>query len=297
MVKRLIVISLLLFISCGNRVVSQKEASDLNKDLVKSDSSIFDYSNVIANLKEKISDNFYITTFSSFVIVSNLNIQETEKIINSTIAKSEECFYKDYFDKKPDKITTVFLFKDDKSYSYWAKKLYRDEDLSRFGYFKPDENVMLMNISTGSGTLVHELTHCFINYDFPDIPAWFNEGLGSLYERSSLNNNKILGYVNWRLPELQDAISEKSYTSLETLMKMSDKKFYGNGSLLNYAQARYFCLYLQQKGLLINYYRTFRDRFDEDKTGIKFLEEIIETDLNEFDKNFVEWVKGLEYKD
>lgn len=80
---------------------------------------------------------------------------------------------------------------------------------------------MLMNINTGTGTLVHEMTHALVRYDFPDIPSWFNEGLGSLYERCSLNNKTILGYVNWRLPSLQDAIADKSYTPLASLVKLT----------------------------------------------------------------------------
>ena len=74
----------------------------------------------------------------------------------------------------------------------WAKKLYDDDDLSKYGYYKPSEKTMLMNINTGTGTLVHEMTHALVRYDFPDIPSWFNEGLGSLYERCSLNNRTIL---------------------------------------------------------------------------------------------------------
>ena len=37
-----------------------------------------------------------------------------------------------------------------------------------------------MNIGTGGGTLVHELTHSLIAFDFPHVPDWFNEGLASL---------------------------------------------------------------------------------------------------------------------
>lgn len=292
MIYKIIFISLLLFISCGNKIVPNREITNVQIPEIKSDST-FDYTPVITSLKKQLPESYYVTTFSSFVIASNLSSIQTNSIVSNTIEKTEECLYNDYLEIKPNEITTIFLFKDDKSYREIAKKLYGDTDLSRFGYYKPGEKAMLMNISTGTGTLVHELTHCFVNYDFPDIPSWFNEGLGSLYERCSLNDNQILGYVNWRLPELQEAISNKTYTSLETLMGTSDKTFYGDNSSLNYAQARYFCLYLQQKGLLKKYYKTFRDRFEEDKTGIIFLKEILKTDVSSFDKTYVEWVKTL----
>ena len=40
----------------------------------------------------------------------------------------------------------------------------------------------IMNIATGGGTLVHEIVHPYVEANFPGCPAWFNEGLGSLYE-------------------------------------------------------------------------------------------------------------------
>jgi hypothetical protein len=153
-----------------------------------------------------------------------------------------------------------------------------------------------MNISTGTGTLVHELTHALVRYDFPDIPAWFNEGLGSLYERCSLNNGIILGYVNWRLPALQDAISDNSYTNLNTLINTTEDEFYGSKSGFYYAQARYLCLYLQEKGLLRKFYKLFRDSYSEDNTGKIFLEQATGYSLTVLDSDFTKWAMTLRYE-
>jgi len=244
-------------------------------------------------MRNLLPDEFLVEEFSSFVIASNLSKKETAEIINNTIARAEKCFFNNYLEKRPDDITTIFLFKDDESYRKWAKKLYDDEDISRFGYYKPSAKVMLMNISTGTGTLVHELTHAFVRYDFPEIPSWFNEGLGSLYERCSLNNDEIIGYVNWRLPTLQKAISSGKYTSLAELVKTDDVEFYGDRSDFYYSQARYLCMYLQERGVLKKFYKTFRDGYSEDKTGKKYLEKVLGMNLEEIDKNYVAWVKQL----
>ena len=40
-----------------------------------------------------------------------------------------------------------------------------------------------MNIGPGPGTLSHELVHPYMEANFPNVPAWFNEGLASLYEQ------------------------------------------------------------------------------------------------------------------
>jgi hypothetical protein len=294
--KIFIVISIQLFV-CNNphqHQTNTHEACSKSTGIILTDS--LDYETRIKELEKNLPNNFIIKQCPYFVIGSNLSSEETNKIIENTIGRAVECFYNNYFDTKPNDVTVILLFKDDATYRYWAKELYDDTDLSRFGYYKPSAKVMLMNISTGTGTLVHEITHALVRYDFPDIPSWFNEGLGSLYERCSLNNGVILGYVNWRLPQLQDAINDNSYTNLNTLVNTSEDEFYGSNSGFYYAQARYLCLYLQEKGLLKKFYKTFRDGFNEDKTGKKFLEQVLEKNLSVINRDYLGWVKTLRYE-
>lgn len=295
---KIIILSLVFFfISCKTKSSQVEKTIEKPVETVKavkaSDTISFDYESRIKELKKSLSDDFIFKSFSCFVIVSNLNETETQRIVENTIKNAEECFYNDYFIKKPDEVITIFLFKDDKTYRYWANKLYGDTDLSRFGYYKPSKKTMLMNISTGGGTLVHELTHAFVRYDFPDIPSWFNEGLGSLYERCSMNNREILGHTNWRLPELKEAIQNNLYNSLEWLINTTDEEFYDYESSKNYAQARYLCQYLQEKKILKIFYKAFRDNFEKDKSGKTQLEEVTRMRLADLDYVFVEWVKTL----
>lgn len=297
------VIFLISAIACCNKTKNEID-HPLQSDNSKVDSTITnsiikdtaDYNSIIEKYKSSLDNNFFYKGCSYFVVISNLDSIETERIINKTILSAVDCFYNDYFERRPDELTTIFLFKNDETYRYWAKKLFDDyEDLSRFGYYKPGLKVMLMNISTGTGTLVHELTHALVRYDFPDIPSWFNEGLGSLYEHCSLSDRTILGYVNWRLPALQDAINDTSYTSLSDLINTNDDEFYGNNSGINYAQARYFCMFMQEKNYLRKFYKAFRDNFEKDKTGKAQIEKIFGQSLNEIDKEFVKWVMTLNY--
>ncbi len=291
---KIIILSLVfLFISCKTKSSQVEKPVEIIKAVKASDTISFDYDSRIKELKKSLSGDFIYKTSSCFVVVSNLNETETQRIVEYTIRNAEECFYNDYFEKKPDEVITIFLFKDDKTYRYWANKLYGDTDLSRFGYYKPSKKTMLMNISTGGGTLVHELTHAFVRYDFPDIPSWFNEGLGSLYERCSMNNKEILGHTNWRLPELKEAIQNNLYNSLEWLINTTDEEFYDYESSKNYAQARYLCQYLQEKKLLRIFYKNFRDNYEKDKSGRTQLEEVTRMRLADLDYLFVEWVKAL----
>ena len=291
----IIYIFLLVFssFSCTKNEAVHKQVNFASS---KKDSSGIDFTSVRKEFDGKLTDDFSIEERSYFLIISNLSKGETGKIIDNTILRAVDCFYNDYFETKPLEATTIFLFRDDKSYRTWAKKLYDDDDLSRFGYYKPFNKVMLMNISTGTGTLVHEMTHALVRYDFPDIPSWFNEGLGSLYERCSLNDKLILGYVNWRLPDLQDAIKDNSYTSLDKLLRTDYDGFYGNRSSFNYSQARYLCMFLQEKGLLKKFYKKFRDTYADDNTGKKQIEAVYGKPLTELETDYLAWVITLKYE-
>jgi hypothetical protein len=269
-------------------------STGIEKKISKENDSL-DYESKIEGFKKLLDNQFIYDKCTYFVIISNLDSVETDNIRNNTIVPAVECFYNDFFEKKPTEVTVIFLFKDDASYRYWADKLYSDDGLSRFGYYKPDERVMLMNISTGTGTLVHEMTHALVHFDFPDIPAWFNEGLGSLYERCSLKNGNIRGFVNWRLPILKEAIYNHSYTALDKLLQTGDNEFYGSKSDFYYSQARYLCMYIQEKDLLKSYYKQFRDNFEEDKSGKKFLEDLLNKKLKVINTDFLQWVNTLKY--
>ena len=62
--------------------------------------------------------------------------------------------------------------------------------------------------SPGGGTLVHEIVHPFMRANFPACPAWFNEGLASLYEQSAEKDGHIRGLINWRYTALEKAVKD-----------------------------------------------------------------------------------------
>lgn len=94
-----------------------------------------------------------------------------------------------------------------------------------FGFYSSHKRLMVMNISLGAGTLVHELVHAFVEASFPGCPSWLNEGLGSLYEACAERRGKIHGLVNWRLPGLQQAIRAATLPPLRELLALDDAGF------------------------------------------------------------------------
>jgi len=155
-----------------------------------------------------------------------------------------------------------------------------------------------MNISTGGGTLVHEIVHPFMSANFPQCPAWFNEGLASLYEASTEKDGHIQGLINWRLTGLEEAIRQHKTMPFEKLMALSDTEFYGGLNNPNYsqyyAQARYLCYYLQEKGLLVKFYREYVANAKTDPTGFATLKRVLgEKDMEKFRAKWEQYVMEL----
>jgi hypothetical protein len=76
---------------------------------------------------------------------------------------------------------------------------------------------------------------------------------------------------------------------------MEDPNFYRQDMTgLNYAQARYLMMYLQEKGKLKKYYTEFRAHHVEDATGVKTLEALIAPQsLDDFEQAWRAWVMNL----
>ena len=254
-----------------------------------------DYTQHIMQLKEKLPNkNFTIIIRKPFVVVGDEDAKTVEKRADNTVNWAVTKLKKRYFKKDPTYIIDVWLFKDKKSYRNNTKTVFNDNPSTPFGYYSPTHRALVMNISTGGGTLVHEIVHPFIASNFPKCPSWFNEGLASLYEQCGEENGIIHGYTNWRLNGLKQAIKAKQVPSFKTLCATTRDEFYDKDPGSNYSQARYLCYYLQQKGLLQKYYTTFRDNVKTYPTGYQSLQKVLNRkDVPTFKKEWEKWVMSL----
>jgi hypothetical protein len=70
--------------------------------------------------------------------------------------------------------------------------------------------------------------------------------------------------------------------------------FYDDDKGTNYGQARYLCYYLQQRGMLLKFYREFHARQKSDPTGYRTLQKILgERDMRKFQEQWQKWVLTL----
>lgn len=216
--------------------------------------------------------------------------QWAEDVVRGTVQKLKQ----DYFKKDPANILEIWLFKDEASYRKHAKEFFNDEPDTPYGYYSPSKKALIMNIATGGGTLVHEIVHPFMEANFEDCPAWFNEGMGSLYEQSGTVDGHIRGYTNWRLRGLQYGLRKKIVPAFKTMTAMSDTEFYKEATGTNYAQARYLMYYLQEKKLLVKYYKEFTANVKTDPTGYKTLQRVLgERDMLAFQRRWEMFVMNL----
>ncbi len=255
-----------------------------------------EYAEHIRALEKRLPPGFTITLEPPFVVAGNEEPTAVRAHAKDTVGWATARLKQDFFDKEPARILDVFLFKDAQSYRKGALELFHKEPTTPYGYYSSENSALVMNIATGGGTLVHELVHPFVEADFPDAPPWLNEGLGSLFEQSAEREGHIVGLTNWRLAGLQEAIKERSLPPFEPLLSADAHAFYNEDSGTNYAQARYLCYYLQERGLLTRFYREMRAFHSDDPTGKETLLRVLgEQDLVVFQRRWERFVLALHF--
>lgn len=256
-----------------------------------------DYGRHVAELKKKLpGPGFTIVVQRPFVVIGDEPPEDVRRHCRDTIQWAVDRLKAAYFPKDPQEILDIWLFRDAETYEKHCRTLFKHSPSTPFGFYSDEDRALVMNIATGGGTLVHEIVHPFMAANFPDCPAWFNEGLGSLYEQCGDRNGRIAGFTNWRLAGLQKAIRKKNLPSFERLCTMSDRNFYHDDRGTNYAQARYLCYYLQEKGLLRTFYRQFLASHEDDKGGYRTLAKVLQRDdMEEFQKDWEAFVLRLTF--
>jgi hypothetical protein len=282
-----------------------------------------DYAQRVMALQRKAPEGFAIVVQKPFVVLGDEPLVQVRRHAVGTVQWAVDRLKQDYFEKDPDAMIDIWLFKDRDSYDKHTREIFGDAPDTPFGYFSHRHQALIMNIDTGTGTLVHEIVHPFIAANFPDCPAWFNEGLASLYEQCGEYRGRIWGRTNWRLEGLQKTIQpppepaaeppdapsptagpekvspRKELPSFKQLCSTSTNAFYGKDLGTHYAQARYLCYYLQQQGLLREYYQRFRRNVVSDPSGYETLKSVLEIEdedgMAKFEEAWKAWVLKLRY--
>ncbi len=179
-----------------------------------------------------------------------------------------------------------------------------------YGYTQVDD-LCLAGVANEQyiGTLFHELFHLTIRNSYGDVFPFIDEGVAALYEATTIDSyGNLKGVNNWRKDVILDNIN--SLPSIYDLTQMNWEEFRGNrGSnafrlttqAKNEATARYFMLYLQEKGLLdkmVNGMRLLTIANFPEKTNATLLAarpyligNLFNTDIETVNANFQSWLR------
>ena len=253
-------------------------------------------------LKEQLGPGFLIYSKQNYIIATDLEKNVADYVVNGVFDNCRRILSSQFFNKKASDIVTIYIFKDKISYTHGLKAYFNMDPISPYGHYGHTQRYIVINYSTGPGTLVHELTHSLMAIDFPSAPIWISEGVASLFEQCKVEDGFLKGEQNWRLPELHRGIETNRLTPLKLLFKSDTKVFRMLRESLHYAECRYFCKYLEDRGLLERVYKTFRDNVKNNKTGIDIVEMAFGKDIDSIEKDWIDWVKlqewnGNGYKD
>jgi hypothetical protein len=227
--------------------------------------------------------------------VGDGSMAQVKRSATGTVKWAVDSIKQDFFQKDPIHIIDVWLFKNPESYRKHNLELFDSNPGTPYGYYSSANRVLVMDISTGGGTLVHEIVHPFIESNFARCPSWFNEGLASLYEQSASRNGHIVGLTNWRLRGLQLTIQDDRLPSFKELCSTTTREFY-DGASTNYAQARYLNYYLQERGKLIEFYQEFTKNCKQDPTGYETLQKVLgRQDMDKFQDQWEQYVLKLRF--
>jgi hypothetical protein len=265
-------------------------------DVASSTASNAAFAEHLAQLK--VPEGFTVVAQPPFVVIGDEPPAQVRLRATNTVNWAVDRLKQDYFQRDPLEIIDIWLFRDRTSYTNHARLLFNDTPTTLFGYYSAEHRALIMNIATGGGTLVHEIVHPFMRANFPDCPSWFNEGLASLYEHAAEKGGHIRGRINWRFKGLEQAIKQGRTIPFQQLTAMSEAEFYGGSGNTNYnrhyGQARYLCYYLQEKGLLTNFYHEFAANAKRDPTGFNTLKRVLgEDDMAAFQKKWEKFVLAL----
>jgi hypothetical protein len=209
-------------------------------------------------------------------------------------------YFHDRFGTRPSQAVTVLVHSSAAAYEASCRQHLGAPCETPFGFYQTRTRTIFMNAARGISTVTHELVHPIVQTDFARAPTWFDEGIGSLFERPVLGPaGAIHGVTDWRLPRLQSALAssrDRDAVRVETLFAMSDDAFGGPGRDLHYAMARFLCQWLDANGWLWPFYRRWRDTAGPDPSGESAFTTVVGESPAQATPVWVAWVKGLRFQ-
>jgi len=245
---------------------------------------------VADELAERLPPEWNSIIREPFVIAGDFPAEELGRYYRDTVAPTSRALAVQYFDTAPTWAITLVLCSTEERFRECHRALGERDRHGYAGIYSRSEHRIIVNVASGEGTLAHELTHALAHADHEHLPEWLDEGLASLYEECefSVDGLRLVGLENWRGTAVREVLAEGN---LQSIADLASEDFAKQNPSLDYAQARYFCLFLQQRNLLDPFYRKSRSRVKTDPDALQSLCELFETeDVRVIDRQFQKWL-------
>jgi tetratricopeptide (TPR) repeat protein len=138
------------------------------------------------------------------------------------------------------------------------------------------------------GTVFHEITHYFIQLNYRDCPAWFNEGLACfLGEQTRIVKGKLtVGRPNpWREQILRNDIEQGRRPNIRRLYSSSTEQFYDWDLGCHFARALFY--WLHETGRLEQYLKNVQKKGYE----LSVLEETVSQSYGRINAELSKFIK------
>jgi hypothetical protein len=145
----------------------------------------------------------------------------------------------------------------------------------------------MVDISRGLGNLRHEMIHPLLKDWWPQVPAWLDEGVASLYGTARFKRGRYRFLVNYRLRHLRRAAARNQLPTLVGLARSTYDDVHGPHERAFYAVARYLLLRVYRRGDLTRFVRDMRAGIASAERQLSVLERYVDYE------RFLRWAKKL----
>jgi hypothetical protein len=156
---------------------------------------------------------------------------------------------------------TILAFRNDKDY-YQSAPLRQGQPIDVPGFLLPseDQNFIVLNLLEEESwrAVAHDFAHLLIDYNYPPVPGWFDEGLAEYFSSIRLDDKKYEIGGDPELHSLTELLSNQTWLALPDLLTTKhDTSTYDEGphGTMFYAQSWMLMHYLlHEKNLVENHH-------------------------------------------
>src|SRR5258708_36148519 len=134
-----------------------------------------DFAKHVEQLKKKLpSNSFTVIIQRPFVVIGDESAADVKKHSEQTVKWAVDKLQQDFFAKDPKEILATWLVRDATSYEKNALVLFGETPTTPYGYYSSAHKALIMNISTGGGTLVHDIINPLLGAHFSACAPLFH---------------------------------------------------------------------------------------------------------------------------